>query len=457
MATYFVASGGSNTAPYDTWAKAATSLQTALTAATATGDLVIIQYNAVPSGDAEVAADTTYTFAGNVSLISASNDGGSAWTPTEMGTANWIGNSTTNRGITFAGAFACYVYGLTLRISGSSADNCTLVSSPGQDIIVESCYFWQGNTATTAYIILSSGTTAANEYAVRCLNCTFRFGNTSQGLFTGVGKHIIEGGSVSSAGSAPSNLFKVASGQATQTIDLCGVDLSFVTTTLVPDNANGYNVYNFRQCKLGSGVTIMAAQTTVPNNGSVDVYVYDCASGDEHYHFQHHNALGSLTTDTGIYANAGASWNAADSKASWKIVTTANATYANPYISPWITVHHEGTSAITPNFECVRSGSSTAYNNDEVWSEWMFKGTSGFTLGTHDHSDRRTLAAAAAAQTTGALGASDWTGENATSWFGKLSPTATITPAELGDLCGRVVMGKASDTVYVDPTIRGRS
>ncbi len=88
MADYFVASGGSNTAPYETWAKAATSLATALAAASTAGDQVIIQYNAVPSGDAELAADTTYTLAANIQIISASNDGGSAFTPTAMGTAN---------------------------------------------------------------------------------------------------------------------------------------------------------------------------------------------------------------------------------------------------------------------------------------------------------------------------------------------------------------------------------
>ena len=53
MALLFVASGVSNTSPYETWAKAATSLQTALTAATA-GDVVVIQRNAVPSGDKEL-------------------------------------------------------------------------------------------------------------------------------------------------------------------------------------------------------------------------------------------------------------------------------------------------------------------------------------------------------------------------------------------------------------------
>ena len=64
------------------------------------------------------------------------------------------------------------------------------------------------------------------------------------------------------------------------------------------------------------------------------------------------------------------------------------------------------------------------------------------------------LAGAPAAQTTGDLGAGDWTGENATSWFGKLNPTSTITPAEIGMLRARVCVGVASQTVYVDPYIR---
>ena len=116
MTTYFVASGGSNTSPYDTWAKAATSLQTALTAATSAGDIVVVQCNAVPSGDAELSADTTYTVAGDVFVVSASNDGGSAWTPSWMGTGSWIGNSTTNRSITLAGAdTSSYWYGVTFR------------------------------------------------------------------------------------------------------------------------------------------------------------------------------------------------------------------------------------------------------------------------------------------------------------------------------------------------------
>src|SRR5574343_580810 len=141
MATYFVASGGSNTSPYDTWAKAATSLATALTATTTAGDVVVIQYNAVPSGDAELSADTTYTFAGDIWLISASNDGGSAYTPTAMGTANWIGNSTTGRAIALsAGDKRAYVWGLTFRTSSSTPKKLLINSGNGLQIELENSY-----------------------------------------------------------------------------------------------------------------------------------------------------------------------------------------------------------------------------------------------------------------------------------------------------------------------------
>ena len=51
MATYFISNGGSNTSPYDTWAKAATTIQTALTAASTDGDIVVLQYNNIPTTD----------------------------------------------------------------------------------------------------------------------------------------------------------------------------------------------------------------------------------------------------------------------------------------------------------------------------------------------------------------------------------------------------------------------
>jgi hypothetical protein len=126
-----------------------------------------------------------------------------------------------------------------------------------------------------------------------------------------------------------------------------------------------------------------------------------------------------------------------------------------PYYGPWIAKPHTGTAAITPSFEVVRDGSATAYQDDEIWGEWMAKATSGVPKLSF-YNDKVALAAplSPANQTTGALAAGDWTGEGGTAWFGKLHTASTITPAEVGYIYGRVVVGEPSITVYYDPQIR---
>jgi hypothetical protein len=202
-------------------------------------------------------------------------------------------------------------------------------------------------------------------------------------------------------------------------------------------------------------------QAAAPFNlGGSEALALDCASDNKHYQIWHQNQLGTLVADAAIYANDGASYNAADAKHSWKIITTSYATYYMPYVTPWISVHHEGTSAITPYLEILRDKAGAPqvadFQNNEVWAEFMFKGTSDVPLGTLDNSDRMAVAGSPADQDDG-VGLSGWTGAgSAYAWSGKLSPTAAITPVEIGDLCARVCVG-ASITVYADPLIRGVS
>lgn len=447
MATYFVASGGSNTSPYDTWAKAATSLATALAAATTAGDVVVIQYNAVPSGDAELSADTTYTLAGDVWLISASNDGGSAYTPTAMGTANWIGNSTTNRSITVTATDKrCYVWGLTFRTSGSSGDLINLGNGNGAQIEFNNCYVWSGNTASGAsgaYIQIS-----VNGGFSKFVSCTFRFGNTAQYLSCVSGACQLIDCTISASGSIPSTLFFPS--QNSCIVECIGCDFSLVTGTLMP-NAAANAVFSFERCKFGAGVTVLATQTSNPSRGSPSVWVSDCNSGDTHGIVGYYDATGSVVSDTGIYYTTGAAAQ------SWKIVTTANAMASNPFMTPWVDLYNTGTSAITPYFEILRDGSSTAFKDHEVWAEFSAKTTSGSTLATSSYRDAATLAnrmtAGGSNQAAGA-GLGSWTGESGTAWSGKCDSGSAITPAENGAIRGRIVVAVASTTVYVDPQIR---
>jgi len=231
-----------------------------------------------------------------------------------------------------------------------------------------------------------------------------------------------------------------------------GADWSVATNSLFKSGVGSSGVAFLSHCKLGTGVTILATQTPA-NKSSTNVWLYNCASSDEHYQMGHYDAFGSTIVDTGIYANDGAQYDGTN-YCSWKIVTTAYCSYYTPYVSPWIDCYHSGTSAITPYLEILRNGSTTAYQDDEVWGMFSYQGTSGYPLATIVD-DRKGLLASAANQTAG-VGTSGWTGDTG-AWSGKLSPTASITPAEIGHLRARVCVGEPSITVYVDPTIRGRS
>lgn len=444
MATRFVASGGSNTSPYETWAKAATSLATALAASTATGDIIVIQHDAVPSGDAELSADTTYTFAGNVALISASNDGGSDYTPVTMGTSTWIGNSTTFRGITLAGGFRVYILGVTFRTAGATADVIAINTTTGGEFLLENCYLWEGNSATGGRIDFHTTNGSVESYT-RLVNCTLRFGNTAQMLSPGSGTLDLVGCTISSAGSAPSTLFGGSVG-ASSTVNFHACDLSHITGTLVGNQTNGQKTVRFTQCVLGSGVVLMGTQSTYGNRSQAQVYAFDCASGDTHTFFGYYDGLGSVVSDTSIYFTAGAAAQ------SWKIVTTANASYQVPFLTPPISMYNSATSAVTPYLEILRDGSATAYQDDQVWLELTAKTTSGFPLATV-YADKRAFTASAADQAAGA-GLGSWTGEAGTAWSGKIDSGASLTPAEVGDFTARIAVGAASATVYVDPQIR---
>jgi hypothetical protein len=441
MARYFVSSIGSNTAPYDTWAKAATSLQTALTAANANGDEVVLSSGTIPAGDSALSADTTYTFAANVTLVSSTISGTADIAPSVMGTGVWIGSSTTNRGVTLAGAFRIRVVGITFRTAGSTADSLFMANTDGMQVTFEDCYFWHGNSATASGIMFGN---ADVQTCVIARNCTFRLGNASQNVRV-LGKVFIEGGSLSSAGSTPTAGLFLASvvDPAGGYLDIEGFDCSLLgANPIIGDCTTTALKVAIKRSKLGTGFVPLATQTT-GNRSGAEVTLIDCHSGDTHGFFGYYDALGSLISDTGVYLTAGAAAQ------SWKLTTTANAGPSSPFVTPWISGYNADVStSITPWIEALRDGSATPYTDAELWAEFMAKDTSGFPLASF-FSDRLALGGTPASQPAGA-GTGSWTGEGGTAVTMKLDSGAAFTPDEVGDISGRVGFAVPSATVYID-------
>ena len=431
------ATAGDNTG--GSWANAFETFAQAVTAATTAGDIIYVSH----AHSESLAADTTYTFGANVRVLCV-NSGTDALATTAV-----IGAQADSYSIQFSGAKICYFYGLTLRINGSTLKYIGVNRTDGASSYFENCRFELLHAQSGPNGRFFSGTTGSSISGfVQYVGCVWKF-TSSQSFALSTSCEFVNC-SVDAASTAGSGGFGWQDNDVLAV--MTGCDWSAVAATLFANSSSASPSIRMANCKLASGQAIKQSAVTWLHKGNVQVWAYNCAAGDTHYALYHGDAFGETTVSATIYANDGASYDGTN-RCSWKIVTTANCNYYYPYVSPWFDVYHSGTSAITPRIEILRDGSATEYQDDEVWGEWSYQGTSGFPLATIV-SDRMMPLGSAADQAASALGAGDWTGENATAAFQKLEATAAFTPAEIGHLRARVCVGQPEITVYVDPTIR---
>ena len=124
-----------------------------------------------------------------------------------------------------------------------------------------------------------------------------------------------------------------------------------------------------------------------------------------------------------------------------------------PFCTPWISLYNTATASITPYLDILRDDSTTAYKDTEVWAEFAAK-TAGASPISTIYSDAGALLSAGTNQASSSLGAGDWTGESGTNWYGKCDSGAAFTPAENGEILGRICVAVASTTLRIDPEIK---
>lgn len=456
MADYFVKASGSDANDGLSWATAKATLHTATTGAlavaTASGDRIFVKYDdaSVLTGNAQ------FNAVNHVRVIAVSSTDyttGTNWSPAVMdGTTGYIGHSSSTFNIITGGAFRVFWYGICFRLSGSGNLQILLGNTDGAHHEYENCYFWQGSTGANQFIVLGNAGANQNVY-IKTINCTFRFGATSQRIQIGSTAEIV-GGLIHASTSKITQLFYHNANSAIGTTVVSGFDISAIATTvnILSSQNIGAARMQLDNCKLPalwSGAWL-ATQANLSKAGGA-ITAFNCSTGDTHYDFAYADSFGVLTAVTTPYFDTGAKYDGANAVC-WKIVTTTNCSYYTPFVSPWIEKYHSGTSAITPYLEILRNDSTTAFNNDEVWGEFSVQATSGSVLPVFKN-DRKALEASAASQANGA-GLTSWTGESGTAWSGKVDSGTSATPAEIGMLRARVYVGATSTTVYVDPFIR---
>jgi hypothetical protein len=452
MATYYVWSGATGTNDGSSWTNAFNANPGALTAAyaaaTTNGDVIKIHKTHID----QLAVNTSFSALAHITVLVVDKDNSDALA-TMDGSTGYVGHLTASRNVGFSGAFVTYLHGMYAVTGGATAVDFNIGTADNATLIANDCTFHMGSTSSVCNVNIGSGSTTGNNY-VEFKNVSFRYGNTSQRTYT-YGRVVIDGGAVLSSGSRPAILFHGTGTSTRPDLECRNFDMSYITGTIITTDGSSEITARFYNCKLGAGAAKHVQSATI-GMGALECFYYNCATGDEHYEFEHYNNNGQTVVSTGIYANDGATYDGTN-RCSWKITTSAYATFWNPYKSPWFYKYNAGGSAITPSIEILRDDSTTAYTDAQVWGEWSYSANASDVMqATVD--DHQSIAAyangtSASNQAAGA-GLGNWTGESGTAWSGKLAPASSFTPQNIGHIGARICVGLAETTLYADPTMR---
>ncbi len=441
MTTYFVSNAGSNTAPYDTEAKAATSLGTVIAVPVAATDVIKVSSTHTENAGASI----TYTLptSPGLQVLSVTFNGSGTGGLASGGSITTGGNS----GMTINGYG--YFYGLSLTVgaggnSSSAQINLAQSNSASHWQRFDNCTFYLNTTSATPILSLgrvTGGATDADSTIVMN-DCVWRFAATGIKPTFKLGYFNLRGLSFHASSSVITTLFTFVTG-GIAIVDVTASDLSAMTSAAIVDiSSKGTNRIRLAQCKFPSGFALTTGSS--PSPGSTEVIMQDCDSGDNHYTFVKAGYGGTVTQQNSIYADAS---NGTDNLG-WTMVASGNATFLTPLEAPSISYWNATLSAMTTTVEAASN--NVTFKDNELWQETLAKVTSGFTLGTWNVGDRAAdVLAAGANQTTSAK---SWTGVPGTPVMQKLV-TTSFTPAEVGPIRTRAYLGKASATAYVSPRV----
>ncbi len=241
---------------------------------------------------------------------------------------------------------------------------------------------------------------------------------------------------------APTSIFETSTGEQNEVlIENCDFS-ALAYTNLIDSSAAGTQRITFRNCKLRSGSAVSTG--TIASPGGTLVSMENCDSGDTNYRLAKHHWAGVVTSETTIVKTGGASDGV--TTLSHKMVSNANARLTIPLpdfeMAKWNTTVG---SAITVTVDVIWD-SVTNLTNGEVWLEVEYLGTSGVPLGTRVTDRVADVLASTADQTASSA---TWTTTGLTN-PNEQKLEVTFTPQEAGFIIGKVMLGKASTTIYVD-------
>lgn len=434
--------GGGNVSPYTSKANAATSLAL-IDAVDTAGDVIHVE----DSHSETLNADATYTLAGTNA------------SPTRILVENWSASDALSTGalILANGAYditlngAAYVYGVTFQTTGGAVNATLQFNQTTGNIkqLFEQCTFQVDTTGSSSRINIGTSTNVAGN-SVELVNCHMKAASTTAAMCAIIScRFFWSGGSVLSGTNAPA-LFQLSSNGEGIDATIEGVDLSNAPTGvyIIKTGIGQTGRFLLRNCKLPaswSGSLYEAATM------GFRAEMHNCDDGDTNYSIWVEDYAGSIRDEITIVRTGGASDGTRP--LSWKMASSANALYKFLTLeSPEIVIWNETVgSSVTATIEIVHdsqgAGTGSDLQDDEIWLEAQYLGTSGFPLSVFANNAKTDYKATAADHPNSA---EPWTTTGLTTPV-KQYLSVSFTPQEKGFIHLKVVLAKASKIVYVCP------
>jgi hypothetical protein len=341
-----------------------------------------------------------------------------------------------------------YIYGLTFIVGVGQSGATNLIFALNTCFcLCDICVFKLATTSASAFVNL--GTSAANGVMIwnNCRagfaasgqylnngNATFTWQNTAQVLATG--------------STVPTNLFGQQFSAAIGDVILETLDLSQWTAIFASFATNtSLGRWIVKDCKLNVSATF----STPINMGQV-TQIIRADGGATAYKSARYAIEGTETTETSITRVGGASDPTGQAQ-SRKIATTANAQWLRPFKAEPYAIWNQTTGANVTVTVCGTINAGAVPNNDDIWMEVEYLGSSSFPQGTIVNTTKSNLFAANAAV---AADGSAWNGGGSGAGWSPFKLVATLSapqPGMAGYLYARVRAAKPSATFYIDPQV----
>ena len=293
-----------------------------------------------------------------------------------------------------------YWYGFTFKSGAAAGNGVTFqMGATNVPVIFDTCAIQKLDTAaSTAAIEINSY--QSNATAMDWVNTTVQFGNVGDSISVEYGAKLRWRDTASAiAGSTiPTTLFGKFASPGGE-VECEGVDLSALGSgTLYGTAITGVRI-TLINCKLGASYTL--GQPVAPGGR---IRLLNCDSGGTNYISASAEYTGTHTTDATVVRSSGAS---AGTPFSWKILTTAQATWLGYFPCMCIPIWND---LISVNRVVTLAGiwnSSALPNNDDIWLHCEYLGSSGSPLSSFATQTKSNTLATGAALPADSLSAWD--------------------------------------------------